>query len=141
MRPFLFVLLTCLATPALAQIGLPASGQTLGFPILVAAGSVDLDPDVTAAGVTSPVIGFTLVGAENLGSIGSYMVVDVSGGMSLITCFALPCSGVPEERDGVATEDKWVFVDGALLPRWDPDADADRWDRGRPPPQHERGRE
>ena len=119
MRPLLALALAALATPAAAQLALPEA-RTIGIPLFMGAGEMDFGNGTTASGVTSPVPGFVATDFDRTASLGRYVVIDVSGGMAVVACFAIPCSGLPEERNGVEVEgDGAVFLDGVLLPRFD----------------------
>src|SRR5690606_13421314 len=108
-----------------AQIGPPQDVLSFAIPIVIQTGSVEFangSRSVTAGGgVTSPVPGFFLmdVDAAGDGRLARYSNVDVTGGVAAVACFALSCSGVPEQEDGTDTGDGWSFIDGVLLPRFD----------------------
>ena len=119
MRAFALALALA-ATTAHAQIGPPERVVTYGFPIVMQTGSVELGTDITADGISSPVVGFSAVNVGSVGRLTRSIVIDLTGGAAVVACFALPCSGMTERRNGQPTgDDDWVFADGVFLPRFD----------------------
>lgn len=119
MRTLTLALAVLLAGPSSAQIEPVPDLLVIGIPLFAEVGSLELGPDITARGVSSPVPGFVFLDLDDYDGVTGYNIIDVSGGMAVVACFAIPCRGVPEQVNGVDSDTDWVFLDGVLLPRFD----------------------
>ncbi|MEL6770730.1 MAG: hypothetical protein AAFP18_06670 [Bacteroidota bacterium] len=115
-RPLLLAL-ALVASSATAQIAPLNEVRTLAIPLVVQTGSVDYGPDVTASGASSIVPGFSVDRLDRSGPRMLYRRFDISGGAAFVACYALSCSGLTEEINGVESDnDGWVYLEGLLIP-------------------------